>query len=117
MNKKEIKFYSIGRGSLNLDGKFYYGLDYAITDFMRNLEQENNQLKEQLEKKYEKIGTLTSEILYEENTKLQSVLKDLRSWLEAMVKIYENEYKDVNAAEHYNSVLSKLNELEGGKNE
>ena len=47
MNKEEIKFYSIGRGSLNLDGKFYYGLDYAITDFMRNLEQENNQLKEQ----------------------------------------------------------------------
>lgn len=49
MNKEEIKFYSIGRGNLNLDGKFYYGLDYAITDFMRNLEQENKELKAKLE--------------------------------------------------------------------
>lgn len=31
---------------------------------------ENQQLKEQLNKKYENVGTLTSEILYEENTKL-----------------------------------------------
>lgn len=39
------EFYSIGRGSLNINGKFYYGLDYQITDFMRNLDQENQQLK------------------------------------------------------------------------
>lgn len=45
MNKE---FYSIGRGSLNLNGKFYYGLDYAITDFMRNMEQENANLKQAL---------------------------------------------------------------------
>ena len=44
MNKE---FYSIGRGSLNINGKFYYGLDYQITDFMRNLEQENQKLKSQ----------------------------------------------------------------------
>lgn len=50
MNKEEIKFYSIGRGSLNLDGKFYYGLDYAITDFMRNLEQENKELHNKIDK-------------------------------------------------------------------
>jgi Mg2+ and Co2+ transporter CorA len=47
---EEIKFYSIGRGSLNIDGKFYYGLDYVITDFMRKLEQENQQLKEDYSK-------------------------------------------------------------------
>lgn len=41
------EFYSIGRGSLNINGKFYYGLDYEITDFMRSLEEENKQLKEQ----------------------------------------------------------------------
>ena len=48
MNKE---FYSIGRGSLNINGKFYYGLDYQITDFMRNLEQENEQLKQQLQQR------------------------------------------------------------------
>lgn len=31
---------------------------------------ENQELKKQLENKYEKVGTLTNEILYEENTKL-----------------------------------------------
>ena len=42
------EFYSIGRGSLNINGKFYCGLDYQITDFMRNLEEENQKLKEQI---------------------------------------------------------------------
>ena len=53
--KEEKEFYSIGRGSLNLNGKFYYGLDYAITDFMRNLEQENKSLQSQLKAKEEVI--------------------------------------------------------------
>lgn len=44
---EEKEFYSIGRGNLNLNGKFYYGLDYAITDFMRSLEHENKELKNQ----------------------------------------------------------------------
>ena len=47
MNKEEKEFfYIIGRGSLNLNGKFYYGLDYSITDFMNSLEQENKKYKE-----------------------------------------------------------------------
>jgi len=46
MNKKE--FYNIGRGNLNLNGNFYYGLDYEITDFMRKLEEENTNLKQAL---------------------------------------------------------------------
>lgn len=37
---------------------------------VKKLQEENQQLKEQLNKKYENVGTLTSEILYEENTKL-----------------------------------------------
>lgn len=57
------------------------------------------------------------EKLQQENNQLKEQRQELRSWLEAMVKIYENEYKDVDTAEHYNSVLSKLNELEGGKND
>ena len=47
---KEVKFYSIGRGNLNLDGKFYYGLDYAITDFMMDLEQQCEKQKEVTDK-------------------------------------------------------------------
>lgn len=51
MNKEEKEFfYSIGRGSLNLNGKFYYGLDYSITDFMNSLEQENQKYKEVTDK-------------------------------------------------------------------
>ena len=51
MNKEEKEFfYSIGRGSLNLNGKFYYGLDYSITDFMNSLEQENKKYKEVIDK-------------------------------------------------------------------
>ena len=42
------EFYSIGRGSLNINGKFYCGLDYQITDFMRSLEEENQKLKKQI---------------------------------------------------------------------
>ena len=49
-------FYSIGRGSLNINGKFYCGLDYQITDFMRSLEEENKQLKEQLQQKEDIIN-------------------------------------------------------------
>lgn len=68
------------------------------------LEEENNQLKEQLEKKYEKVGTLTTEILYEENSKLQSVLKELRSWLEEHWKQSQDIW--------FVKIINKLNELE-----
>lgn len=56
------KFYSIGRGSLNINGKFYCGLDYEITDFMRSLEEENKQLKEKLQQKEDIINKAYSKI-------------------------------------------------------
>ena len=57
MNKEEKEFfYSIGRGSLNLNGKFYYGLDYSITDFMNSLEQKNQKYKEVIDKLKEWIN-------------------------------------------------------------
>ena len=56
MSKEEKEFfYSIGRGSLNLNGKFYYGLGYPITDFMKSLEQENQKYKEVIDKAIEYI--------------------------------------------------------------
>ena len=45
------------------------------------MNEENQKLKEQLEKKYKEVGTLTNEILYEENTKLLSVLDEIREQL------------------------------------
>lgn len=52
-----------------------------IGHFIEELQQENQQLKEQLEKKYKKVGTLTNEILYEENTKLLSLLDEIKEQL------------------------------------
>ena len=57
------EFYSIGRGSLNINGKFYYGLDFKITDFMRSLEEENQQLKERLQQKEDIINKAKNLIL------------------------------------------------------
>lgn len=48
---------------------------------------ENRQLKKQLENKYEKVGTLTSELLYEENTKLINQQKEFIEWLENEIDI------------------------------
>lgn len=62
MNEEETKFYSIGRGNLNIDGKFYYGLDYTITDFMRSLQQERNNYKELYEKEKENWNELREDI-------------------------------------------------------
>lgn len=47
-------------------------------DLSEQLQQENEELKKQLEKKYEKVGTLTAEILYEENTRLVNEITVLK---------------------------------------
>lgn len=43
------------------------------------LKEENQSLRKQLEKKYEKVGTLTAEILYEENTRLVNEITVLKT--------------------------------------
>ena len=48
--------------------------------------------------------------LQQENARLKDKFKDLEEWLEAMASMYENEYKDVNASEHYKCMLYKLKE-------
>ena len=85
--------------------------------------QENQQLKEQLKGVQEEREYLFNKLsienkyLQQENKQLKEQRQELRSWLEKLKTMYENEYKDVDTAEHYNSVLSKLNELEEGKDE
>ena len=48
-------------------------------DLSKELQKENKELKKQLEKKYEKLGTLTAEILYEENTRLVNEITVLKT--------------------------------------
>ena len=77
-------------GALRLDQRKYIKrlldeLDGADA-YVLQLYKENQQLKEQLNKKYENVGTLTSEILYEENTKLVQENKQLKEQLEASEK-------------------------------
>ena len=87
------KFYSIGRGSLNINGKFYYGLDYQITDFMINLEQENKQLKEQLQQKEDILEKAKEYIKKHLNAKSYGNHKyELfsREYLEDLLKILDN---------------------------
>ena len=48
--------------------------------------------------------------LEKENARLKDKLKDLEEWLEAMASMYDDEYKDVDASEHYKCMLYKLKE-------
>lgn len=48
------------------------------------------------------------ESVQQENERLKDKFKDLEEWLEAMASMYENEYKDVDASEHYKCMLYKL---------
>ena len=63
----------------------------AIFDKIHALKTENEQLKQ-------------------ENERLKDKFKDLEEWLEAMASMYEDEYKDVDASEHYKCMLHKLKE-------
>ena len=88
--------------------------------------KENRELKKQLEKKYEKVGTLTGELLYEENTKLINQQKEFIEWLEAKIKNYELPLTDENKKALgytlpmkgiYKEILSKYKEIIGVKDE
>ncbi|HIT36891.1 MAG TPA: hypothetical protein IAB59_00200 [Candidatus Onthousia faecipullorum] len=76
---------------------------------------ENQQLKEQLNKKYENVGTLTSEILYEENTKLINQQKEFINYLESESKelIRDAGYHQRICLE----ILEKYKKIIGGKHE
>ena len=93
------EFYSIGRGSLNINGKFYYGLDFKITDFMRSLNQENQQLKEQLQQKEDVINKakvdLEKHLTAKSYDNHKYELFD-RKYLEEVLEILDNKGSDNN---------------------
>ena len=119
------EFYSIGRGSLNINGKFYYGLDYEITDFMRSLEEENQQLKENYEcilKQRDDItknATQQIESLIDEKNKYKSLYeneKDHTDTLKRIIKKIEEYIKNIDEeefinTEHYVEILDLLKEI------
>lgn len=86
---------------------------------VKSLLKENQELKKQLENKYEKVGTLTSELLYEENTKLliqQKVfihyLEDEIHSCEAVSDLLFNSNKEMKV---YKEILNKYKEIIGEK--
>ena len=87
-----------------------------IPDY-NDLLKENQELKKQLEKKYSKIGTLTNEVLYEENTKLINQQKEFIKYLEDEIKrlkendIYEPLQRIALATHQHN--LSKYKKIIG----
>lgn len=61
-----------------------------IPDYIEEIERltkENQELKTQLKNKYEKIGTLTAELLYEENTKLINQQKEFINYLQEELNV------------------------------
>ena len=70
------------------------------------LQQENQELKKQLEKKYEKVGTLTGELLYEENTKLINQQKEFIEWLKQSAKKYTSNVR-VNVFDEYGNRIAQ----------
>ena len=94
-------------------------------DLSEQLQQENEELKKQLEKKYEKLGTLTAEILYEENTRLANEITVLKTenqkskemqrefidWLENLVISDMGVFTEIKVCD----VLSKYKEIIGDK--
>lgn len=102
---------------------------------------ERDELKKQLEDKYSRTGTLTNEVLYEENTKLINQQKEFIKWLEDKIQqqetliaenqeksyflIYEDEKGSLKLSSQkayirriiLEEILSKYKEIIGGKDE
>ena len=105
------------------------GLCQAEFDNTMDLIEEIRRLKKQLENKYEKVGTLTGELLYEENTKLINQQKEFINYLEDEIKrINPNNLEigelnlrldDIKFTQYliYKEILRKYKEIIGISNE
>ena len=80
-----------------------------------NLAHRYAELKKQLEDVNENIILLqASEPMLEWKKELEeNQQKEFIEWLEAMNRMYQNEYKDIDTAEHYNCVLQKYKSIIG----
>lgn len=84
---------------------------------MSNWKEESEELKKQLEENKDKINWYENFEINKTIDKLRikhnNQQKEFIGWLEAMSKMYENEYKDIDIAGHYNCVLAKYKEIIG----
>ena len=97
---------------------------------MENWKEEVKELKKQLEEYQEELekadsitqscifnGKKESEISYRKCLNMlekhKNQQKKFIEWLEVMNRMYQNEYKDIDAAEHYNCVLQKYKSIIG----
>lgn len=81
-------------------------------------EEEHEKLKKQLENCYcnrtDCSGRIKDSKVYDSLVqKVETQQNEFIEWLEAMSIMYENEYKDIDTAEHYNCVLNKYKEIIG----
>lgn len=90
----------------------------AVADYETTM-AENKELKKQVENKYEKVGTLTNELLYEENTKLINQQKEFINYLNSYIDLLndkpdmlEETQKDI-----LEEILQKYKEIIGVKDE
>ena len=89
------------------------GFDNKIYCPLCFFKRENQELKKQLENRYKKTGTLTGELLYEENTKLINQQKEFIKYLEDEIKLYENDIQ--NFKKDYKVYFSLINDLRVSK--
>lgn len=99
------------------------GLCQAEFDNTMDLIEEIRRLKKQLENKYEKVGTLTSELLYEENTKLINQQKEFIEYMNKTIEELECDDVDdeemkgylIQRIDTFKEILSKYKSIIGGK--
>lgn len=88
-------------------------VEQLYDNFYYPLLVEYKELKKQVES-YKKLGF---KHLQDKNNNLETQQKEFIEWLEAMSVMYENEYKDIDVADHYNCALQKYKEIIGVSDE
>ena len=112
---REIRFLHINGSAIS------YYVDRHISDYVDRLQKENQELKKQLENKYEKVGTLTSELLYEENTKLINQQKEFIEYMNKTIEELECDDVDdeemkgylIQRIDTFKEILSKFKKIIG----
>ena len=83
--KKQLEFYKQLSEQLQQENKILKENAEHNDKVVDKVNWENMLLKKQLEDKYSRTGTLTNEVLYEENSKLINQQKEFIKWLENML--------------------------------
>lgn len=118
MNKEDYSKYYIQGSDHYLIPKDVF---IELFEEMENWKEEAKELKNQLEENKDKINWYENFEINKTIDKLRikhnNQQKEFIGWLEAMSKMYENEYKDIDIAGHYNCVLAKYKEIIGVSHE